>query len=176
MLFTQRIDEEIELAFLQNDMAAELCALVVGDAEYLSEWLPWAGFVKTVADSEKFIKESTESFAAKKTLNVAIIFKGKIVGVSGYNNIHTNLKKVVIGYWLGSKYQGKGIITRTVKYLIQNAFDNMAMEKVEIAHSVGNIPSKKVIERCGFVKEGIITNAENLQGKIVDHVVYGLFK
>lgn len=176
MLFTQKIDDEIELAFLQKSMASELCELITADAVYLSQWLPWVGRVRSVADSETFISESITSFSQQKSLNVAIHYEGKIVGVAGYNHIHTDLKKVVIGYWLGSKYQGKGIITRVVKFLIQNAFDNMAMEKIEIAHSVGNIPSQKVIERCGFTQEGIIKNAENLNGKIVDHVIYGIYK
>ena len=176
MLFSQKIDDEIKLVFLQKPMAQELHKLITADADYLSQWLPWVGQVKTVADSETFIKESIEAFAAQKTLNVAICYHDKIVGITGYNRIHADLKKVVIGYWLGSKYQGKGIVTRVVKYLIQNSFENMAMEKVEIAHSVGNIPSQKVIERCGFVQEGIIKNAENLHGKIVDHVIYGIYK
>lgn len=176
MLFSQKIDKDIELVFLQNSMASELHALITTNAAHLNPWLPWVPFVKTVADSEKFIKESIESFAANKSINIAIVYNDEIVGIAGYNHIHPNLKKVVVGYWLGSKYQGKGIMTRVVKFLIENSFDNMGMEKVEIAHAVGNVPSQKVIERCGFTQEGIIKNAENLHGTIVDHVIYGIYK
>lgn len=176
MIFSQKIDNELELVFLQKSMAAELHALITNDVEHLSQWLPWVPQVKIIADSEKFIKDSIEAFAAQKSMNVAISYKGKIVGVAGYNHIHPNLKKLDIGYWLGSEFQGNGIMTRVVKLLTQNAFNNMGMEKVEIAHAVGNLPSQKVIERTGFVQEGIIRNAENIAGKIVDHVVYGIYK
>lgn len=110
MLFSQKVDDEIKLVFLQKSMAQELNEHVIADAEYLSEWLPWVGQIKTIADSEKFIKESTESFAAYKSLNVAILFEGEIVGVTGYNSIRTDLKKVVIGYWLLAwvKISGQG--------------------------------------------------------------------
>lgn len=176
MLFKAKIDDELELVFLQKSMATELHALITNDVEFLAQWLPWVHHVKIVADSEKFIKDSTISFGEQKSMNVSIYYQAQLVGVAGYNKIQPTLKKVDIGYWLGSKYQGNGIMTRVVKFLIQNAFENMDAEKVEIAHAVNNNPSQKVIKRCGFTQEGIIKNAENLHGKIVDHVVYGIYK
>ena len=50
------------------------------------------------------------------------------------------------------------------------------MEKVEIEAAVENKLSRAVIERVGGTLEGIIKNAENLHGKIVDHAVYGVYK
>lgn len=48
------------------------------------------------------------------------------------------------------------------------------MEKIQISAATGNQPSRNVCERLGFVLEGIITRAENLNGRVVDHAVYGL--
>ncbi|MCJ8324962.1 MAG: GNAT family N-acetyltransferase [Rhizobiales bacterium] len=176
MQFTQRIDDELELAFLQMSMAEEFKQLVDDNREYLSQWMPWTKDANTLADTEKFIKDSIAGFKDQKTINVVIVYNGKIVGITGYNSILPEVKKVAIGYWLAAECQGKGIMTRCVKYLIQNAFDNMGMEKVEIEAAVENKLSRAVIERVGGTLEGIIKNAENLHGKIVDHAVYGVYK
>jgi len=54
------------------------------------------------------------------------------------------------------------------------AFIELSMSKVEISAAVENQASRSVCERLGFTLEGIITRAENLNGRIVDHAVYGL--
>lgn len=109
-------------------------------------------------------------------MNFAIEYFNEIVGVTGYNTIHKDLKKVEIGYWLSSKQQGKGIITRSCNKLIQYAFNELDIEKVQISVAAENIKSRNVCERLGFKLEGIIKNSEKLHDKIVDHAVYGLYK
>ncbi|MFX3824761.1 GNAT family N-acetyltransferase, partial [Streptococcus suis] len=57
---------------------------------------------------------------------------------------------------------------------IEMAFRELNMQKVEISAAVDNAPSRNVCKRLGFNLEGIITCAENLNGRVVDHAVYGL--
>ena len=54
------------------------------------------------------------------------------------------------------------------------AFTDLDMDKVEISAAEKNVASRKVCERLGFKLEGVITQAENINGRIVDHAVYGL--
>ncbi len=103
-----------------------------------------------------------------------MIYKDKLVGNISFNSVSHQLKKVEMGYWLSSDYQGKGIVSRSVLKLIDVAFTDLDMEKVQISAATGNQPSRNVCERLGFVLEGTITRAENLNGRIVDHAVYGL--
>ena len=175
MLFKLDVDSEINLVFLHESLATELFNLVDSDREYLNTWLPWPPFIKKIEGTKSFIKNSITDFAEGKSMVCAIEYKNKIVGVVGYNKILTSLKKVEIGYWLSSKYQGHGIMTRAVKCLINQTFNNLKMEKVQIAVATGNYPSQKVCERLGFKPEGVIKNYENLHGKIVDHIIYGLY-
>ncbi|MGM3015922.1 GNAT family N-acetyltransferase, partial [Bacillus cereus group sp. BC329] len=76
--------------------------------------------------------------------------------------------------WLSSEYQGKGIVSKSVLKLVDLAFTELDMEKVQISAASENIPSRNVCERLGFSLEGIISRAENLNGRVVDHAVYGL--
>ncbi|WP_432454898.1 GNAT family N-acetyltransferase [Agarivorans sp. QJM3NY_29] len=65
-------------------------------------------------------------------------------------------------------------MTRVCKKLIDIAFDELQMHKVEISAATENLASRAVCERLGLKLEGVISNAENLNGRIVDHAIYAL--
>lgn len=174
MLFRHEVDSEVKLVFLQESLAENLFKLIDSDRDYLSEWLPWPPLTKSMEDEKTFIKSAIIAFAEGKSMACAIEYLGQIVGVIGYNKIDKSLSKVEIGYWLSSKFQGKGIVTRACKYLIQYAFDGLNIEKVQISVATGNKASRNICERLGLTLEGVIRNYENLHGEIVDHAVYGI--
>nr|WP_236798277.1 GNAT family protein [Aliivibrio fischeri] len=68
------------------------------------------------------------------------------------------------------------IITRAVSKLIDIALTDLQLEKIQIAAGEHNLPSHKVCEYLGMTLEGIITNHENLNGRIINHAIYGLSK
>ncbi len=176
MLFKKKIDEEINLVFFNESLAEKLFQLIETDREYLKKWLPWVSFTKEVSDTKKFIKDSIVAFSSGNAMHCFIEYKREIVGIIGYNSIRYDLKKVEIGYWLGANYQGNGIITRCVRALSEYAFSKLDMEKVEISTASKNYPSQGVCKRLGFQIEGTIKNSENLDGEIVDMIVWGLYK
>ncbi|WP_342663987.1 GNAT family protein [Peribacillus kribbensis] len=104
----------------------------------------------------------------------AIIHRGKIAGTVGFNEINKSAKIGEIGYWLGQEFQGKGIMTKAVKALIEYGFKDLGLNRVEAYAASGNSKSRDLIERLGFTQEGIIRQAEWLYDHYVDHVVYGL--
>jgi len=68
------------------------------------------------------------------------------------------------------------IITRAVSKLVDIAFTDLQLKKIQIAVGEHNLPSCKVCERLGMTLQGIITNHENLNGRIINHAIYGLAK
>ena len=50
------------------------------------------------------------------------------------------------------------------------------MEKVQFTLAEYNLPSRAVAQRLGMTLEGIVTNTEKHNGRIIDHGVNGLFK
>ena len=65
-------------------------------------------------------------------------------------------------------------MTKTVLALLQYAFEDLQLNKVEIRAAVGNAKSRAIPERLGFTKEGTIREAEWLYDHYVDHVAYGM--
>ena len=175
-MFTLKIDDDIELALVQPSFSPRYVALIKGDFEYLDQWLAWPKHCQTEETFLSFISKSLHDYADGKSLTCAMLYKGTIVGNISINSILKDLKSAEIGYWLCSKYQGKGIVTRAVSALISMAFNQYELEKVQISAAVSNKPSRAVCERLGMTLEGVITNAENLNGRIVDHAIYAAYK
>ena len=61
-----------------------------------------------------------------------------------------------IEYCIGSKFQRKGLATEATKSVIEFGFNKINLHKVQICHKSINIPSKRVIEKCGFTYEGAL--------------------
>ncbi|MFM2485712.1 GNAT family N-acetyltransferase [Celerinatantimonas yamalensis] len=173
-MFTLDVKQGLELALVHPKFAKQYLKIVSRERDYLSQWLAWPMHAYDEDFFLSFIKHSLHDYADGKSLSCAIIFDGEVVGNISFNSINHELKKVAIGYWLSCDLQGKGIVTRSVAKLIDIAFVDLGMEKVQISAAVHNQPSRSVCERLGFSLEGIITRAENLNGNIVDHAVYGL--
>ena len=171
-----KVDEELSLVLVHDGFAVKYVQLVDQDRDYLSEWLPWVTSTHTVEDYQEFIKKSLSDHADGKSLVCGIEYLGELVGSAGFVRIHPKLQKAEIGYWLASSRQGCGIITRVCKKLFELAFNDYGLSKVQITAAEHNTKSRAVCERLGMNLEGIITNAEVLDGKIRSHAVYGIHR
>ena len=175
-MFYYEVDNEIQLKLITQQDAEEIFAFVDRSRDYLRQWLGWVDHTKTVEDSRSFITYNLERFAKQEGLDTAIYFKGQFVGKVAINTIHKSLNKCEIGYFLDEKFQGEGIMTRAVKGIIDIAFKEYKMQKVEIRAAVDNKKSRHIAERLGFTLEGTIRQSEWLYDHYVDHALYGLMK
>jgi ribosomal-protein-serine acetyltransferase len=103
-----------------------------------------------------------------------IWFHGVIAGIIGFHSIDWMNKNVEIGYWLGEKFQGRGIVTKTCRTLVDYAFYEYQLNRVQIRCATGNTKSNAIIERLGFIKEGNTRQSEFLYDHYVDLFVYGM--
>ncbi|GAL17148.1 ribosomal-protein-L7p-serine acetyltransferase [Vibrio maritimus] len=173
-MFTLKVDRDLSLALVQPSFAARYLEIVTHERDYLSQWLAWPPHAEDEAFFLSFIRQSLHDYADGKSMTCAMIYQDEIVGNISFNVIDSSLKRVEIGYWLSQSMQGRGIVTRAVSQLIEFAFLELKMEKVQISAASENKPSRAVCERLGFTLEGIITCAENINGRVVDHAIYGL--
>jgi ribosomal-protein-serine acetyltransferase len=173
-MFTVEVEEGLELALVEPRFAPLYLDIVSRQRDYLGEWLAWPSHAENEEFFLNFIKRSLHDYADGKSLVCAMFYQNELVGNISFNSINHELQTVEIGYWLSCNYQGKGIVTRSVSKLIEIAFTELNMQKVQISVAVNNRASRGVCERLGFKQEGILTRAENLNGKVVDHAVYGL--
>ena len=175
-MFTVEVDNELVLALAEPSFAKKYFQISSTQQSYLSQWLAWPSHAKSEAFFLTFIKKALIKYAEGKAMSCAVFYKGELVGNVSFNSINHSLKVVEIGYWLSEQHQGNGIITRSVSKLIDIAFSDLGIEKVQISTGTQNIPSRKVCERLGMKLEGKVANREKINGIIIDHAIYGLCK
>jgi ribosomal-protein-serine acetyltransferase len=170
------IDEDLILHQPQIDFAEELFAIVDDNRAYLEKSLPWVRATKTAADSHRFLKEARQFSEGGQQLHTLIIYKGKIVGLVGFNAIQKKHQKGEIGYWVAENMQGKGIVTKAVKRLIDYGFKHLNLNKIIIRVSTQNLKSQHIPERLGFVHEGTLRSELILNDEFIDIKIYGFLK
>lgn len=170
------VNESISLEFLEASHAAALLALVHDNRAYLREWLPWVDNMVAVENSVNYINDCISRAAAKTDFAYAIMVEGRMVGRIGMHHINLQNKTGEIGYWLADGQQGKGIVTKSCRALINSGFTELGLNRIEIKCGVGNEKSKTIAEKLGFKQEGILRGAEWLNGKFIDLHLFSLLK
>ncbi|MDJ1503329.1 GNAT family protein [Xanthocytophaga agilis] len=176
MLFSRARTIPFQLRLLQADDASQLFYTIHTNRAYLRQWLPWVDGTLNVDDSLAFIEDTIAQYKQGECVVAAIWCENRIVGCIGLNNIQTFHQKAEIGYWLARNYQEKGIITRACRQMINYAFDELKLNRVEILVAEKNRRSRSVAERLGFEEEGLLRNYYRHRQEFVDVVIYGMLK
>lgn len=173
-MFQYSINEHTCLKMLDLNDVEELFALTDRSRETLREWLPFVDNVKTVKDTEQFVRNAMQQYADHNGIQAGIYYDGKLAGVIGYHQVNWQHKWTSIGYWLGNDFVGKGLVTNSMRAFIDFAFEYLKLNRIEVRVAVGNIRSRTIPKVLGFNEEGRLRDAEWLYDHYVDQVVYGL--
>ncbi|WP_242927033.1 GNAT family N-acetyltransferase [Pontibacter vulgaris] len=157
-----------------NDAPA-IYTLIDSYRAYLREWLPFIDFSRSVKDNEAYLKSVTSEDNVTDQV-FAIVYLERLVGIIAYKTIDLLNRKLEIGYWLGEPYQGKGIMRRCCSALMQHAFENMGINRIQIKVGEGNFKSSNIPKNLGFTIEGIEREGEFLNGRFLDLEIYSLLK
>ena len=161
------------LRLLEEADAEELYRLVERNRDYLAEWMPWAA-AQTLEGTAAFVQAALRRHADRNGFEMGLILDERIVGAAGFAGIDWVARATSVGYWLAEGHQGRGLMTRAVRALVDHAFGELELHRVEIQAAEGNRRSRAVPERLGFRQEGILREAECVGGRYLDVVVYGL--
>jgi ribosomal-protein-serine acetyltransferase len=165
--------EALGLRPLKAEDAVELHTLIAANRDHLSRWLPWAA-EQQLPDTEKFIAETEAQLVRNDGFQVAIAPDGPIVGVVGFHSVDWTNRKTTIGYWLAEDAQGRGAMTTAIRTLVDHAFGEWNLHRIEIHCAPANHRSRAIPERLGFREEAILRETELVGGRWLDSVVYGL--
>ena len=77
-------------------------------------------------------------------------------------------KSADFGYWLGFPYWGKGYMTEAIKLISYFTFTRLAADEVQAGVFVGNLASRRVLEKNGFRFDGVLEQQHVKLGQPVD--------
>lgn len=142
----------------------------------VSRWTALIPYPYPKSLATKFIRSSRYQIKNNKALIIGIesIGNKKIVGVISLTRINKTHKRAEIGYWLGKKYWGKGIMTQAVEEILHMAFKKMKLHRVYAKVFEENIASRKTLEKCGFQYEGLHKDSCFKHGKFRNVITYGI--
>lgn len=175
-MFALEVEPGLRLELLQPRHAETLLALVDENRQYLRQWLAWVDDTRDVTVTERFIEATIRQFSDQLGFQSGIFFKQKLVGITGYRPIDAVNRIGEIGYWLAQKYQGRGIMTKCNQAVVRAGFEELGLNKIEIRCATGNVRSRAMAVRLGFVEEGILRQQQWLYDHYVDHVVYSMLR
>lgn len=148
-----QITNSLSLEQLKVEDADKLFALTEQDREYLSEFLPWPKFTKTVADSEEFIERMLQRRSDDEEYGYGIKDEGNVIGHASLMHLNDD-RSPETGYWIASEYAGRGITTKVADALTSFAFSRIGISRLIIRADPRNIGSNKVAEKVGYTLEG----------------------
>ncbi len=77
-----------------------------------------------------------------------------------------------IGYWLGESFWGQGIMTAALKTLTEYGFKEFNLTRIYALPFSRNAFSVKVLEKAGYVFEGVLRRSAIKDGEIIDQLMY----
>lgn len=171
-----QVSDSISIEIVDDYHAEGIYNLVKTDSVYLRTWLPWVDFADSVEFIKNFVKGSRQRQNAENELAFVILEEGKVIGRIGVYKIDNQNRIGEIGYWIGQKHQGKGIVTDCCRKLIEYCFNDLNLNRIEIRCGTENVKSQFIPQRLNFKLEGIIRQGELVHGKFIDLNLYSLLK
>lgn len=77
-----------------------------------------------------------------------------------------------MGYWMGERFAGQGLMAKGVRALVPFVFDTIRLHRIEAACMPTNMASIRLLERTGFTREGFARRYLRIAGEWQDHVLY----
>ena len=140
-------------------------------------WMPIIPQPYTTADALEYVEASAMAWREGTGATFAILDDGREpVGSIGMRIVEREHAIVEVGYWAAASARGRGLTTRALRLISVWLLDTVGARRVQLRADVFNLPSQRVAEKAGFVREGVLraSGYNPRQGRPVDYAVYSL--
>lgn len=139
----------------------------------------WSGAAWNSIDmAHEKIAQYSNSLAENESLGLGIIKAqtNALIGTCSLFQLDAQCRRAEIGYGMASTAWGKGFMNEALTALINFAFEELDLNRIEADIDPRNIASLRSIERLGFIKEGHLRERWIVEGEISDSSIYGLLR
>ena len=150
---------------------------VLESQEELGPWMPWCHTGYAVDESRGWIESQLAAFQNRAEYEFVIAGADhRLLGGCGLNHIDRSNLGANLGYWVRSSCRGRGIAADAVRLLVDWAFSQTELFRLEIIASVENVASQRVAEKAGARREGVLRGRLQLHGRMHDAAVYSFVR
>lgn len=156
-----------------------LAELLRANRDFLAPWDPIRGEDYFTAEGQRVvIQDALAQYQQGAVLpHVILNESGRVAGritLSGI--VRGPFQSCNLGYWLSAADNGRGLATAAVRDIIDVAFGELELHRIQAGTLPHNIRSQRVLERNGFVRFGMAPAYLNIAGRWQDHVLYQVVK
>lgn len=171
-----QVEKDLEMRLTSMRYKDELISLVLDNLDHLHEWMAWATKPYDSAKTVEFLERVEKAYEEEKELPFVIFFEGRPAGTIGLFGIDLNNRSGEIGYWLAENEQGKGIVTKCCKALIDHVFEELDLNRIVVKCATENFKSQAIPERLGFTEEGQMRQERWHHDHFISLIVYSILK
>ncbi len=170
------IDELLDIKQVELQDAEVLFHVIDSQRNYLRKFLNWIDATQKVEDSQQYIQSCIQQTSRLQAIHFVIRHQQKIIGGISLYDWRQDTKIIHLGYWISENFSNQGIVSKCCKRLIDYAFFEIGIEKMQLYFIPENVASERVADKLGFKIEGFIRQSFMLNGSIKDQYLAGLLK
>lgn len=164
----------VTVRLVRESDAAELAALLRANRDYLTPWEP-------ARDDEFFTEEHQQRDFAQalaqheqgRTVPYVILDGEDLVGRITVNDIVRGaFQSAQLGYWVGQASTGRGVATAAVAAVVDAAFGELGLHRLQADTLVHNVASQRVLARNGFTRIGLAPKYLRIAGRWQDCLLH----
>ncbi len=161
--------------FEQTD-AANFVTAARESVETVGKWLDWCHADYSIEEARTWIESCVRNSANGTAYEFALVdpATGEFFGGAGVNQINVAHNFANIGYWVRQCRQGRGVANAAVRLLIEFAFTELKLTRVELVIRLDNLPSRRIAEKIGATLESIARNRIVSYGKAWEGAIYSV--
>ncbi len=104
-----------------------------------------------------------------------ILVDGVLAGDISLHAIHRGpVQTANVGYMVDAAFRGRGVATAAVRLVVEHAFDQLQLHRLDAGAMPSNLGSQRVLEKAGFTRVGLMRRYLFIAGSWEDHVLYEL--
>ena len=133
----------------------------------------------TLQDARKFVYKKLREQKQKKPQRTFVIdIGGNAAGVITLSRKEDPWRehRAEVGYWLGRRYWGSGIMTEALRAITRYGFYKLHLTRIHASVMVGNRASARILEKAGYKREGMARKYIKKGRKYIDCYLYAKVK
>ncbi len=175
-MFRIALQESADLRPLEPSDSPRFLALIERERAHFGTWLPWGADIDTEEKARGFIQRLADRQATDQGRGYAIWLDGEMVGGALFRTFDIKSGNCEIRVWLAAHATGRGLMTTACNILIDWAFEDRGMHRVEWHVASGNEPSIRTAKRLGMQLDGVMRASFPYRNERHDFQVWSLLR
>lgn len=165
--------KKINLRIMKESDLDDYIALT-NDYGEKGEFLPV--IIRTPSATRKIFHEN--GFFCPEGGRMLIVSKeDRILGYVSFFKTAMYVKGYELGYQIFKRSdRSKGYVSEALKLFSAFLFEYFNITRLQVCMEVGNTPSERVAQKCGFVYEGIMRNVCHMNNREINNKVYSMIR